>query len=110
TSTASSAPAPSPTRTAVAGLDWRAATDVARPEDAFPTGEPPPTAPSGPGTAGHPGHYPGQATMADAVVVGDRIVSVGYVGWDWRAGAWVSTDGDRWTYAEMGGAPTTVPT
>jgi hypothetical protein len=101
--------APSPTRTPVAGLDWRAATDVARPEDAFPTGEPS-EAPPGPGTAGHPGHFPGQATIADAVVLGDRIVSVGYVGWDWRAGAWVTMDGDHWTYVEMGGASTTVPT
>ncbi len=100
------APSASPSREsappAVAGLDWRAAEDVARPEDAFPSGTAAPTAPDGPGTAGHPGHFPGQATIADVVAAGDRLVAVGYVGWEWRPVAWTSTDGDRWALVEIG--------
>jgi photosystem II stability/assembly factor-like uncharacterized protein len=99
TSASTSRPSPRP---AVAGLDWRAAEDVARPEDAFPSGTAAPTAPDGPGTAGHPGHFPGQATIADVVVARDRLVAVGYVGWEWRPVAWTSTDGDHWALVEIG--------
>ncbi len=93
---------PAPSRSLVAGLDWRAATDVARPEDAFPSGTPAPTVPSGPGTAGHPGHFPGQATITDVVVHDGRLIAVGYVGPEWRPVAWTSTDADHWSLVEIG--------
>lgn len=93
---------PSPSPGGVAGLDWRAAEDVTRPEDAFPSGAPAATAPSDPGTAGHPGHFPGQATIADVVDRDGRLIAVGYVGWEWRPVAWNSTDGDRWALIEIG--------
>ena len=86
----------------VAGVDWRAAQDVARPSDAFPVESDPPSGPVDPGEAGHPGHFPGQATMADVVERDGRLVAVGYVGWDWRPVAWTSVDGDRWDLVEIG--------
>ena len=99
----------SPARPTVAGLDWRTALDVARPEDAFPTGPLPSEGPRGRFTAGHPGHFPGQATMADLVNLGGRLVAIGYVGWDWRPVAWTATDPDRWTLVEIGRARPTEP-
>lgn len=101
-------PQTSPTRTPVAGLDWRAALDVALPEDAFPTALAS-QAPPGRFTAGHPGHFPGQATMADLVNLAGRLIAVGYVGWDWRPVAWTSTDADHWTLVEIGRAQPTEP-
>ena len=98
-----------PTRSPVAGLDWRAALDVARPQDAFPSGTPEPTVPSGPGTAGHPGHFPGQATIADVVVLDGRLIAVGYVGWDWRPVSWTATDPDHWALVEIGRARPSEP-
>ena len=91
-----------PARTPVAGLDWRTALDVARPEDAFPTGPPASEDPHGRFTAGHPGHFPGQATIADVVALDGRLIAVGYVGWDWRPVAWTSTDPDHWSLVEIG--------
>jgi hypothetical protein len=109
TATATESASPTATRPAVAGLDWRAALDVARPEDAFPTGPPEPTAPSGRYTSGHPAHFPGQATIADVVALSDRLIAVGYVGWDWRPVAWTSTDPDHWVLVEIGRARPTEP-
>ncbi len=96
------ASASTPPRVPVVGLDWRAAADVARPEDAFPVSSDPPTGPAGPGTAGHPSHFPGQATIADVIVAGDRLLAVGYVGWEWRPVAWASKDADHWSLIEIG--------
>ncbi|HEY6014738.1 MAG TPA: hypothetical protein VIU37_12050 [Candidatus Limnocylindrales bacterium] len=104
---ASAAPSPSPTRTPVAGLDWRTALDVARPEDAFA-----PLASEGPRgrfTAGHPSHFPGQAPISDVTALGSRLVAVGYVGWDWRPVAWTSTDPDHWSLVEIGRAKPSEP-
>lgn len=102
-------PAASPTRTPVAGLDWRTALDVARPEDAFPTGAPASEGPRGRFTAGHPGHFPGQATIADVATLAGRLIAVGYVGWDWRPVAWTSTDPDHWSLVEIGRAKPDEP-
>jgi hypothetical protein len=99
----------SPVGPGVAGLDWRAATDVAWPEDAFPTGPLPTEGPHGRFTAGHPGHFPGQATMTDLVNLADGLIAVGYVGWDWRPVAWTSTDLDHWSLVEIGRAEPTEP-
>ncbi len=103
------APSASPTRSPVAGLDWRSALDVARPEDAFPTGPPASEAPPGRFTAGHPGHFPGQATIADVANLDGRLIAVGYVGWDWRPVAWTSTDPDHWSLIEIGRARPAEP-
>ncbi len=106
---ATAAPPASPARTPVAGLDWRTALDVARPEDAFPTGPPASEDPPGRFTAGHPGHFPGQATIADVANLDGRLIAVGYVGWDWRPVAWTSTDADHWTLVEIGRAKPSEP-
>ena len=95
-------PAASPTPTGQAGLDWRAAQDVERPADAFPSDFAAATVSSAPGRPGHPSHFPGQSTIADVVAVDGRLVAVGYVGWEWRPVAWTSTDGDRWSLVEIG--------
>jgi len=99
--TASPRPAwtPGPTRVPAYGLTWAMAPDVERPADAFAIPSNPPTGPANPGTAGHPGHFPGQAVLADVAVRGDRLVAVGYVGLEgrWRARAWSSSDGLSWT-------------
>jgi hypothetical protein len=62
-----------------------------------------PAVPAGPGTAGHPGHFPGQAIIEDIGRPGQGLVAVGYVGLRgvWRALAWTSEDGDRWTVAPI---------
>jgi len=81
------------------------APDVELPSDAFEVSSNPPTGPSGPDTAGHPGHFPGQAVIDDVAASGsgDRLVAVGYVGigGDWRARAWSSTDGRTWHLAVL---------
>jgi hypothetical protein len=86
----------------VPGLAWIKAPDVARPEEAFALQSDLPQVPAGPGTAGHPGHFPGQAIIDDVVAGPDALVSVGYVGPDWQPIAWRSTDGgSSWTLTEM---------
>ncbi|HEX7950236.1 MAG TPA: hypothetical protein VF494_07790 [Candidatus Limnocylindrales bacterium] len=97
--TPSPAPAvtPWPTLTPAFGLTWQIA-DVERPDDAFAIPSNPPTGPEHPGTAGHPGHFPGQAVITDVAVSGQRLVAVGFVGigGTWRADAWSSSDGRTW--------------
>ncbi|MFL5749861.1 MAG: hypothetical protein ACJ767_04490 [Chloroflexota bacterium] len=79
----------------IPGLSWVKARNVERPTDAFAEASGNPTAPSGPGTAGHPGHFPGQAIVDDVSAVGDGLIAVGYVGVNgvWTAIGWGSTDG-----------------
>ncbi|MBI3750340.1 MAG: hypothetical protein HY263_01625 [Chloroflexi bacterium] len=86
-----------PTPKPAFGLTWAIA-DVERPADAFAISSNPATGPEHPNTAGHPGHFPGQAVIADVAVSGQRLVAVGFVGIDgtWRADAWSSTDGRTW--------------
>lgn len=87
------------------GLTWAQVEDVERPGDAFATALP--TAPTGPGTAGHPGHFPGQSVLADVAAVGDRLVAVGYTFVDgaWTADAWSSTDALHWSLAAIDRRP-----
>jgi hypothetical protein len=96
---------PSPTPP-VPGLSWVQA-DVARPDEAFaePSGQP--TGPAGPGTAGHPGHFPGQAIVDDVAGTKHGLVAVGYVGIDgiWTAIDWRSTDGRTWRLEPIDSAP-----
>jgi hypothetical protein len=84
-------------------LSWVQATAVARPDDAFAAASVAASGPAGPDTAGHPGHFPGQAIVDDVLTVDDRSVAVGYVGIRgvWTAIAWRSTDGDRWDLAPI---------
>jgi hypothetical protein len=92
----------------IPGLSWVKAPDVARPGDAFAEPSAAPTAPSGPGTAGHPGHFPGQAIVDDVARLADgSLVAVGYVGLDgvWRALAWRSTDALHWALDPLEDAP-----
>lgn len=81
--------------------------NVMRPDDAFAAASTPPTGPAGPDTAGHPGHFPGQAIVDEVVQAGDRLVAVGYVAirGTWTAVAWTSTDGDRWDLSTIDAAP-----
>jgi hypothetical protein len=96
-------PATGPTRAPatppVAGLSWTKAADVSRPEAAFAEQSADPTGPSGPGTAGHPGHFVGQAIVDDVAASGGRLAAVGYVGLRgvWTAIGWSSADAERWT-------------
>ncbi|HET7182572.1 MAG TPA: hypothetical protein VFI15_10105 [Candidatus Limnocylindrales bacterium] len=87
------------------GLTWAQVEDVERPIDAFASAIP--TAPSGPGTAGHPGHFPGQSILADVAVDGDRLVAVGYtfIAGAWTADAWTSTDSLHWALATVDTRP-----
>jgi hypothetical protein len=103
---ASASPGPAATPP-VPGLSWVTAPDVARPDDAFAEPSAARSGPSGPGTAGHPGHFPGQAIVDDAVAVGDALVAVGYVGVDgaWTALAWRSADAEHWTLQPIDTAP-----
>ena len=90
----------------VPGLSWVKA-DVARPIDAFAEPSAEPTGPSGPGTAGHPGHFPGQAIVDDVVATPDWLYAVGYVGIDgvWTAIDWRSTDGRSWRVETVDATP-----
>lgn len=83
------------------GVTWAKVYDVERPAEAFalPSGEP--RAPTGPGTAGHPSHFPGQAIMADVASTPGGLVAVGYVGRPWSAIGWTSADGLRWELATV---------
>jgi hypothetical protein len=110
--TGSPAASPTPTETAgpsgspVTGLAWATAADVARPADAFPIESAPPSGPAGPGTAGHPGHFPGQAIIQDVAFRDGRWVAVGFVGPDpWRPVSWISDDAEHWSLVEIADAP-----
>jgi hypothetical protein len=95
----------------VPGLTWVAADDVARPDEAFTGGSAPTTGPAGPGTAGHPGHFPGQAIVDDVVAVpAGGLVAVGYVGVRgvWTAISWHSSDGRSWTLDPIDRTPGTL--
>jgi hypothetical protein len=80
---------------------------VARPDEAFAGASAAPTVPTGPGTAGHPGHFPGQAIVDDVAQADERLVAVGYVGvrGSWTAISWTSADGDRWSLGSIDDAP-----
>lgn len=106
----SSAAAPSaipgpPTPAPAFGLTWAQIEDVERPVDAFASEIP--TAPTGPGTAGHPGHFPGQSILADVAARGDVLVAVGftYVNGAWTADSWTSTDALHWSLAPVDTRP-----
>ncbi|HJP88479.1 MAG TPA: hypothetical protein VJ850_05530 [Candidatus Limnocylindrales bacterium] len=94
-----------PTPAPAFGLTWAQIEDVERPTDAFASAIP--TAPSGPGTAGHPGHFPGQSILADVAVAGDRLVAVGYtfIAGAWTADSWTSTNGNHWSLAPVDTRP-----
>ena len=91
----------------VVGLTWATAPDVERPTDAFAGPAAPGGPPAGPGTAGHPGHFPGQAILADVVTTPGGFVAVGYVGIEgrWSALAWTSTDALHWSLAPIDATP-----
>jgi hypothetical protein len=84
------------------GLGWTRAEEVERPLDAFAVDPNPSSGPADPGTAGHPGHFPGQAIVMDVVESLDGFVAVGFVGSEWRPIAWRSRDAHHWTLAEIG--------
>jgi hypothetical protein len=96
---------PAPTIPPVFGLTWGLVDDVERPQAAFAIPSDLPTAPTGPGTAGHPGHFPGQSVVADVTLSGDRLVAVGYTAFEgaWTADAWTSMDGSHWSLAHIDG-------
>lgn len=93
------------------GLDWGRAPDVGRPDVAFDFGPGGTMAPAvDPGTAGHPGHFPGQAIMADAVATpSGGITSVGYVYPGWHPVSWTSTDAVHWSLHPFGTVDFTFP-
>jgi hypothetical protein len=103
---AATPPAPAATQP-TPGLSWVKAADVERPADAFANASAEPTQPTGPGTAGHPGNFLGQAIVDDVAAVDGRLVAVGYVGIAgvWTAIAWTSTDGQTWSLAPVDDAP-----
>jgi hypothetical protein len=107
TSGASGRPTPAPPTPPVAGLSWTKAIDVARPDDAFTQPSALPTGPSGPGTAGHPGHFPGQAIVDDVASSDGRLAAVGYVGLSgtWTAIGWITTDTQHWTLTSIDRTP-----
>lgn len=64
----------------------------------------------GPGTAGHPGHFPGQAIMADVVATtSGGLAAVGYVYPGWHPVAWTSRDAIDWSVHELGTVDFTFP-
>lgn len=107
TTAATGRPTLTPPTPPVAGLSWTKATDIARPADAFAEPSALPTGPSGPGTAGHPGHFPGQAIVDDVATAGGRLVAVGYVGLrgSWTAIGWTSTDAEHWALTPIDRTP-----
>ena len=94
----------------VAGLSWTKAVDVGRPEAAFAEPSAEPTRPSGPGTAGHPGHFVGQAIVDDVAVDGGRLAAVGYVALRgiWTAIGWTSTDAEQWALTTIDTTPASL--
>jgi hypothetical protein len=103
-------PTRAPATPSVAGLSWTKATDVSRPEAAFAEPSANPTGPSGPGTAGHPGHFVGQAIVDDVAASGGRLVAVGYVGLRgiWTAIGWTSTDAEQWALTTIDPTPASL--
>ena len=93
------------------GIDWGRSALVERPAEAFDFGPGGTMAPpAGPGTAGHPGHFPGQAIMADVIATASgALVSVGYVYPGWQPVAWTSPDAVDWSLHRMGAADFTFP-
>jgi hypothetical protein len=96
-----------PTLEPAFGLTWTMAPAVELPGDAFAIPSNPATGPANPGTAGHPGHFPGQSIIADVAVSGSRLVAIGYVGLggSWHALAWTSEDGLAWTVRDLDPRP-----
>jgi len=94
----------------VPGLSWAKASDVARPDDAFAEPSAQPSGPSGPRTAGHPGHFPGQAIIDDVAAANGRLVAVGYVGLAgvWTAIGWTSTDAEHWSLTSIDRTPASL--
>jgi molecular chaperone DnaK len=103
-------PTRAPATPPVAGLSWTKAADVSRPEAAFAEPSANPTGPSGPGTAGHPGHFVGQAIVDDVAASGGRLVAVGYVGLRgiWTAIGWTSTDAEQWALTTIDPTPASL--
>ncbi len=94
----------------IAGLSWTKAADVSRPEAAFAEPSAIPTGPSGPGTAGHPGHFVGQAIVDDVAAGGGRLAAVGYVALRgvWTAIGWTSTDAEHWALTTIDTTPASL--
>lgn len=99
-STASPAPA--------LGLTWVTAPQVDRPELAFalPSAIP---ASSGEGRSGHPGHFPGQSVIDDAVTFGPGLLAIGYTYPGWTATGWTSVDGRTWQLSTISREDGTFP-
>jgi hypothetical protein len=93
------------------GIDWGRSALVERPAEAFDFGPGGTMAPpAGPGTAGHPGHFPGQAIMADVIAMrSGGLVSVGYVYPGWFPVAWTSPDAIDWHLHRLGTTDFTFP-
>ena len=110
TTSGTSRPTAPPATPPVPGLSWAKAPEVPRPDDAFALPSALPTGPSGPGTAGHPGHFAGQAIVDDVASNGGRLAAVGYVGLRgvWTAIGWTSTDAQRWTLTTIDAAPASL--
>jgi hypothetical protein len=109
---ASTSPIAASTPAAAFGLTWGLVQDVALPEAAFAIPTDLPTAPTGPGTAGHPGHFGGQSIVHDVAVGGERLLAVGYTAVEgiWTADAWTSTTGTSWTLATIDDRPGSLAT
>jgi hypothetical protein len=96
-----------PTPAAAFGLTWGLVEGVELPEAAFAIPTDLPTAPTGPDTAGHPGHFVGQSIVHDVTAVGDRLVAVGYTAVEgiWTADAWTSTIATSWALSTIDDRP-----
>ena len=97
----------------VLGIDWGRADDVARPEEAFALPSPGQSFAFslGGNRSGHPLHFPGQAMMADVVVLpSGRLAAVGYVYPGWHPTSWTSDDGGRtWALQPIADTEFTFP-
>jgi hypothetical protein len=96
------APSPSHTPGPIVGLDWATAT-VERPAGFDPASPGATPQPAGSGTAGHPGHFSGQAHMVDVTAATGGLVAVGFRYPGWHATAWQSSDGTAWRLASVEG-------
>ena len=93
---------------AIAGLSWVPATGASRgPRTPSPAPRPRPTVPTGPGTAGHPGHFPGRrsSTTSPRPATGSSRSATSACSGAWTALAWTSDDGDRWDLATIDETP-----
>jgi hypothetical protein len=116
TSTPGRPPPPTPAPTAagrpILGIDWGRSIAVERPKKEFAQPTPGPTVgPTDTGRSGHPEHFPGQAMMADVVLLPSGVlVSVGYVYPGWYPTAWTSADdGTAWTLRDIAPTEFTFP-